>query len=392
MQGAVALRFLGGVENLGVDLGLHLTVALLAPCADADEVDFEPLDRIAQRPGGPLVLGAIFRRIVRGRVGAGAVGDPFDQRRAEIGAGPLDRPERGRVDRKIVVAVDAQRGNAEAVRARRESRALAPRYALIGGDRPLVVDDIENDRWAVDGGEHERRVEIALRRRAFADPARGDVRIAGNRRGHRPADCVGILRAEIARDGEETGFFERIEPGKLAAIQMILLVGEDLAHHVDDRPAERDQEALLAVGWKAHVALGKRLAMGGRDRLLAEAGDVERRLALALGEQHARVEGAGQHHMAQTLALFFGVERPRPLAGRFAVVVERADHRIGEIADVGRADVDRRTGNLARLGDADMAEIGPSARAHGRLRHVQRKTGGAGHHGSPAARFGGASR
>ena len=270
------------------------------------------------------------------------------------------------------------------------SGALAACDALIGGDRPLVVDHVEDDRRAVDGGEHERRVEIALRRRAFADPARGDVRIAGNRRGHRPADRVRILRAKIAGDREETGLFERIESGKLPAVEMILLVGEDLAHHVDDRPTERDQQTLLAVGRKAHVAFGERLAMRGCDRLLAEAGDVERRLALALRQKHARVEGAGQHHVAQTLALFFGVERPRPLADRFAVVVERADHRIGEIADVGGADVDWRTGHLARLGDADMAEVGPPARAHGRLGHMKRKAGGAGHRRFSDGRFGGA--
>src|SRR5277367_918370 len=92
MQGAVALGLLGGVENLGVDFGLHLPMALLAPRADADEVDFQPLDRIAQWPSGPFVLGAIFRRIVGGRMRAGAVGHPFDEGRAEIGARPLDRP------------------------------------------------------------------------------------------------------------------------------------------------------------------------------------------------------------------------------------------------------------------------------------------------------------
>ena len=121
--------------------------------------------------------------------------------------------------------------------------------------------------------------------------------------------------------------------------------------------------------------------MRGRDRLLAEAGDVERRLALALRQEHARVEGAGQHHVAQALAQIVGVERPGPIADRLALVVEHADHRIGEVADVGGADVDRRTGNLAGLGNADMAEVGPAAGPHGRLGHVQRKAGGAGHRG-----------
>ena len=171
MQRAMTFGFLGGVQNLGVDLGLHLPVALLAPCADPNQVNLQPLDRIAERPGGPFVLGAIFRRIVRRRVGAGAVGHPFDQRRAEIGARSFGRPERDCVNRKIVVAVDAQGGNAEAVGASGESGALTPRDPLIGRDRPLIVDHVENDRRPVDGGEHERRMEIAFRGRSFADPA-----------------------------------------------------------------------------------------------------------------------------------------------------------------------------------------------------------------------------
>src|ERR1700733_1201741 len=171
VEGAGALGLLRGVENFCVALRLHLSVALLAPGADADEMDFQPLDRIAQRPRGPLVLGAIFRRIVRGRMRARAVGYPFDQRRAQIGARPFGRPDRDRMDGKIVVAVDAQRRNAEAVSASSESGALAPRDALIGRDRPLVVDDIENDRRPIDRGEHQRRMEIAFRCRPFADPA-----------------------------------------------------------------------------------------------------------------------------------------------------------------------------------------------------------------------------
>jgi hypothetical protein len=83
----------------------------------------------------------------------------------------VGRPKRDSVDRKIIVAVDAQGGNAEAVGASGKSGALATGDALIGRDRPLVVDDVENDRRPVDGGEHQRRVEIALGGRAFADPA-----------------------------------------------------------------------------------------------------------------------------------------------------------------------------------------------------------------------------
>src|SRR5271166_4633360 len=64
MQRAVAFGFLGGFEDFRVDFSLHLFVALLAPRADPDQVGLEPLDRIAERPDGPLFLRAVFRRVV----------------------------------------------------------------------------------------------------------------------------------------------------------------------------------------------------------------------------------------------------------------------------------------------------------------------------------------
>ena len=50
-----------GLEHFRVDLGLHLLVALLAPGADADQMVLQPLDRIAERPGGSFVLRPVFR-------------------------------------------------------------------------------------------------------------------------------------------------------------------------------------------------------------------------------------------------------------------------------------------------------------------------------------------
>ena len=40
MQRAVAFRLFRGLQHFGLDLGLHLLVALLAPGADADEMIF----------------------------------------------------------------------------------------------------------------------------------------------------------------------------------------------------------------------------------------------------------------------------------------------------------------------------------------------------------------
>ena len=278
------------------------------------------------------------------------------------------------MDGEIVVAVGAQRGDAEAVAARREFGDLAAGDALVGRDRPLVVDDVEDHRRPVDAGEHQRGVEVALRRGAVADPGRGDVRVAGDRRGHRPADRLRILRAEVAGDGEEPRLLRRIEAGQLAAFQAVLFVGEHRAHHVDQRPAGGDQQALLAIGREAHVAGLERLAVGAGDRLLAERLDVERGLALALRQQHARVVGARQHHVAQALAQFRRRQRPRPRPDRRAGIVDHADQRIGEIADFGGIDVDRRPPRFAGGGEADMREIRLAARPHRRLRDMQRQS------------------
>jgi hypothetical protein len=42
-------------------------------------------------------------------------------------------------------------------------------------------------------------------------------------------------------------------------------VGIDLAHHVDQRIAARDQQALLAIGREAHVARSSAMACGDGD-------------------------------------------------------------------------------------------------------------------------------
>ena len=198
--------------------------------------------------------------------------------------------------------------------------------------------------------------------------------VAGNRRGHRPAHGLRILRAEIAGDGEEARLLRRVEAGQLAALEPVLRVGEHGAHHVDQRPAGGDQQPLLAIGREAHVAGLQRLAMRAGDRLFAERLDVERGLALTLRQQHARVVSAGQHHVAQALTQLRRRQRPRPRPDRGAGIVDHPDQRIGEIADFGGIDVDRRPSRFSRGGEADMRKIRLAARPHRRLRDMQRQT------------------
>ena len=75
----------------------------------------------------------------------GAIGEMLDQRRPLVGAGALGRPFGGGVDRERIVAVDPEPGDAIADCARGKGRRLGAREPREAGDRPLVVDDVEDN-------------------------------------------------------------------------------------------------------------------------------------------------------------------------------------------------------------------------------------------------------
>src|SRR6185437_16907690 len=103
------------------------------------------------------------------RMGTGARREPLDQRRPEVAAGALGGPARRGDDGEEVVAVDSQRSDAATDAVRSEGRRLATGDRLERRDGPLVVDDIEDDRRAVDVGEGQRGVEVGLGGGAVAD-------------------------------------------------------------------------------------------------------------------------------------------------------------------------------------------------------------------------------
>ena len=107
--------------------------------------------------------------------GRGAIRHELDQRRPGAHARTLGRPLRDGVHREEIVAVDANAGNAVARAARRERLGLTAGEGLERGDRPLVVDDVENDRRAIDLREQQRVVEVRFGRAAVAEPGGGDV-------------------------------------------------------------------------------------------------------------------------------------------------------------------------------------------------------------------------
>jgi hypothetical protein len=294
---AEALGLLLRLDHLGLEVLLQLLVLGIGPDADRDHVLLHARERIAQREALPVVGGAILGRIVGGRVRAGAVGDPLDEGGPQVGAGPLGGPARGGVTGEEVVAIHAQRRDPAAHAARREGGFFAARERLERRDRPLVVDDVENHGGAVHVREGERRVEVRFRRRAVADPAGGDARVALDRARHGPAYRLDELGRQVAGDREEAAILVRVHHRELPALQGIALVRQQLADHPDHgRVVVREEQALLAIGREVHVADFERELVRAADRFLAQALHVERGLLLALGDEHAVVEDARADH------------------------------------------------------------------------------------------------
>ena len=304
-------------------------------------------------------------------MGTPAVGDPLDERRPEVVAGALGRPARHRVGGQEVVAVHAQRGDARTHAARGEGGALAAGDGLEGGDGPLVVDHVQDHRRAIHVSEGEGVVEIGLGSGAVADPARGDPGVALDRRGHGPAHRLDELGGQVARQAEEAGLLQRVQHRQLAALERVALVGQQLVDQLHQRDVTCHEQALLAVGGKAHVALAQGEGVRHADRFLAEALHVERDLLLALRDHHARVEQARPDHRAQAGAQPLRLEIGRPGTERAAFVVEHAHQAGSELGGLGRARLDGRTRRRAGRSQAQVGEIGGVARPAGRLRDVQ---------------------
>src|SRR3546814_11212730 len=132
------------------------------PVASRFELLPQGRDRVAERPRRRFLRGTIGARFVRGAVTLGAIGEMLDQGRAVVGPRPVGRPLRRGIDRQRIIAIDAQPRDAITPRARRNGGSLAARKARKAGNRPLVVNDVENNRRLVNHRKGTRREENAL--------------------------------------------------------------------------------------------------------------------------------------------------------------------------------------------------------------------------------------
>ena len=155
-------------------------------------------DRVAQWPGARLVGRTVLGGVVAGRVALGAIGHQFDQGGAKVGSSPFRRPLGAGKDRKKVVAVYSKGRNAITDPPSRECSRLAVGDTLEGGDRPLVIDNIEDDGSSVDLRQGQSIMEVTLGRGSFADPRGRDRLCSLIGLSHGPADRLAELGAEVA--------------------------------------------------------------------------------------------------------------------------------------------------------------------------------------------------
>jgi hypothetical protein len=270
--------------------GLPLVVPDAAPARVGDEAR----ERVELLPALELLLRAVGRGVVRGRVGPDPVGERLDQRGPPAGAralhGLAHRPDH----RQEVVAVDLDARHAVAVAAR--GQVGCGRLDGLGRrDRIAVVADHVDRGHAEHAAEVDGGVEVALRRGSLAQEGQGDLtRAAQLGRVGEPAG-VGELRADGAADRGNVPLAVAVVDRHLAAQVRVAAVADELVENHVERHAAPQDRAELAVAQEDRIGVAQ--AAGGADgrRLLARARHVEAETALALQREEAAVDVHGAH-------------------------------------------------------------------------------------------------
>ncbi len=350
-------------------------MTLVVPLAECQEMLAQAFDRVAERPVLEVVPRPVAARIVTGRMGARAIGHEFDQRRSVARPSALGSPARRGMDREEVVSVHTQARDANARPSRGERTLLAAGEPLERGDRPLIVDHVEDHRRPVHLGKQQGMMEICLCRAALADPSRGNVGLPLDCRSHRPADRLRELRCEVPRNREQPAARRVVHHRQLSALAHVRRVREQLAHHLDRRHPPGEEQALVAVRREQHVRIAQRHRRRDRHSLFAVRTYVERDASLTLGALHAIIEQARQQHVPQPAAECLGRQPGIPRSDGAPRVVEHPDEFLGERHRVAHWDVDGRARHCARLGQAHVAKIRFLARPRGNGRYMQARCG-----------------
>src|SRR2546423_4342439 len=281
----------------------------------------------------------------------------LDQGRAAALARALRGPLCHRVHRQEIVAVDANPRYAVTGAALREGLVLTTCEALEGGDGPLVVDQVENHRRLVHGGEVHRVGEARLRARALADPAGGNAVFALDGCGHRPADRLGKLRGEVAGDGEDVAAPPVVHDGHLPALAHVVSVRQTLTHELDQVAAAHDVQALLPIRGEQHVPRLQGHALRHRHRLFAGGLDIEGDAPLPLDLLHAVVEQPCEQHVAQGHLQLGRLQVRIPGPDGPVLFIEHAHHLQAEVLDVAHRGGDVRAVHRTCRGYLHVAEI-----------------------------------
>jgi len=300
------------------------------------------------------------------------------------GPAALARALRGplchRVHRQEIVAVDANPRHAVTGAALREGLVLTPGETLEGGDRPLVVDQVENHRRLVHGSEGHRVVEVRFGARALPDPGGGNPVFALDGCGHRPADCLGKLRGEIAGDREDVAAAPVVHDGHLPALAHVVSVRQTLTHELDQVAAAHYVQALLPIRGEQHVPRLQGHALRHRHRLFAGGLDIEGDAPLPLDLLHAVVEQPGEQHVAQGHLQLGRLQVRIPGSDRPVLIIQDAHHLQSKVLDVAHRGGDVRAVHRACRGYLHVAEIRFLPRPCRRGRNMQARPWG---HGMP---------
>ncbi len=214
----------------------HLTVVV--PQAPAPEEGAEAGHRVAGQPLGLLVGVAVEPGVVGGGVGAEAVTDRFDQRRALPGGGTVHRLPGGGVHGEDVHAVDQHPGHP--VGGGLPGDGGRGGLLLVGHrDGVAVVLAEEHGRGAPHAGEVEPAVEVGLRGAAVAE--------VGDRHHVPSGEAGGIGVAHRMREMAGDGDGDRHHP---VAVDVPVHVGEPAPVGEDhlERHPPGDLDGVLPVG------------------------------------------------------------------------------------------------------------------------------------------------